>query len=171
MVPPLSSLSHHVADLSCSPCLSLKQRIAEGIGHASHFLTAALGTQIALSGSPSAYHGVHGDHKQEGKLGAVASEHAICTNIGIDLLKAGGNAADALVGTVFCVGTIGMYHSGIGGGGYVKICSTISNQYKRNLMVCLSWMLIWRIDCDILANCRVLADSCLSEARTVHTNI
>ncbi len=31
------------------------------------------------------------------KLGAVASESSICSNIGIDLLKAGGNAADAVI--------------------------------------------------------------------------
>ena len=30
------------------------------------------------------------------KLGAVASESAVCSKIGIDLLKAGGNAADAV---------------------------------------------------------------------------
>ena len=33
---------------------------------------------------------------EDGKLGAVASESKICSNIGIDLLKAGGNAADAV---------------------------------------------------------------------------
>ena len=55
------------------------------------------------------------------RLGAVASENIICTQIGIDLIKAGGNAADALVGTTFCVGVIGMYHSGIGGGGFVLV--------------------------------------------------
>lgn len=49
---------------------------------------------------------------KEGQLGAVASEAEICSHIGIDLLKAGGNAADALVGTVACVGVVGMYHSG-----------------------------------------------------------
>lgn len=30
------------------------------------------------------------------KLGAVASENRVCSQIGIDLLKAGGNAADAV---------------------------------------------------------------------------
>lgn len=55
------------------------------------------------------------------KLGAVASESSVCTNIGIELLEQGGNAIDALVGTVFCVGTIGMYHSGIGGGGFMLV--------------------------------------------------
>jgi gamma-glutamyltranspeptidase / glutathione hydrolase len=28
---------------------------------------------------------------------------------------------DALVGTTFCVGVIGMYHSGIGGGGFMLV--------------------------------------------------
>ena len=55
------------------------------------------------------------------RLGAVASENKICSQIGIDLIQAGGNAADALVGTTFCVGVIGMYHSGIGGGGFVLV--------------------------------------------------
>lgn len=55
------------------------------------------------------------------KLGAVASESAVCSNIGIELLEQGGNAVDALVGTTFCVGVIGMYHSGIGGGGFMLV--------------------------------------------------
>lgn len=55
------------------------------------------------------------------KLGAVASESTICTNIGGDVLKAGGNAADSMVATVLCVGVIGMYHSGIGGGGFMLV--------------------------------------------------
>lgn len=54
-------------------------------------------------------------------LGAVASESTVCSKIGIDMLEQGGNAIDALVGTVFCVGVIGMYHSGIGGGGFMLV--------------------------------------------------
>ncbi|KAI0126330.1 gamma-glutamyltransferase 1 [Xylariales sp. AK1849] len=60
-------------------------------------------------------------HSHEPHLGAVASENAVCSQIGIELLKEGGNAADALVGTVFCVGVIGMVHSGIGGGGFMLV--------------------------------------------------
>ncbi|KAI0837018.1 gamma-glutamyltranspeptidase [Hypoxylon sp. FL0890] len=59
--------------------------------------------------------------QEEPRLGAVASENAICSKIGTSLLEAGGNAADALVGTVFCVGVTGMYHSGIGGGGFMLV--------------------------------------------------
>lgn len=64
---------------------------------------------------------VSAEHYGRGKVGAVASESAICSKIGRDLLLRGGNAADALVGTTFCVGTIGMYHSGIGGGGFMLV--------------------------------------------------
>jgi gamma-glutamyltranspeptidase / glutathione hydrolase len=53
-----------------------------------------------------------GESKEVGKKGAVASESSVCSKIGIQMLEKGGNAADALVGTVFCVGVIGMYHSG-----------------------------------------------------------
>ncbi|KAL8932446.1 MAG: hypothetical protein Q9216_006831 [Gyalolechia sp. 2 TL-2023] len=60
-------------------------------------------------------------HRESDKLGAAASESAVCSRIGVNLLKDGGNAADALVGTVFCIGVIGMYHSGIGGGGFMLV--------------------------------------------------
>ncbi|EAW11885.1 gamma-glutamyltransferase [Aspergillus clavatus NRRL 1] len=60
-------------------------------------------------------------HIKHGKRGAVASESAICSRHGTDILKIGGNAADALVATVLCVGVIGMYHSGIGGGGFMLV--------------------------------------------------
>ncbi|KAF4970395.1 hypothetical protein FZEAL_10050 [Fusarium zealandicum] len=55
------------------------------------------------------------------KLGAVACEIEICSTIGVDMLRSGGSAADAMVATVLCVGTVGMYHSGTGGGGFMLI--------------------------------------------------
>lgn len=36
------------------------------------------------------------EHFEEGKLGAVASESAICSRHGTEMLKIGGNAADAV---------------------------------------------------------------------------
>ncbi len=33
---------------------------------------------------------------EDAKLGAVATESEVCTKIGIDVLKEGGNAADAV---------------------------------------------------------------------------
>ncbi|ERS96610.1 gamma-glutamyltranspeptidase [Sporothrix schenckii 1099-18] len=70
-------------------------------------------------------HGSHSDHdsasSQYGTHGAVACESAICSKIGVDLMRKGGTAADALVGATLCVGVIGMYHSGIGGGGFLLV--------------------------------------------------
>jgi gamma-glutamyltranspeptidase/glutathione hydrolase len=56
--------------------------------------------------------------------GGIASESTICSGIGRDLLLRGGTAADAMVGATFCVGVIGMYHSGIGGGGFMLVRGT-----------------------------------------------
>ena len=47
-------------------------------------------------------------YQENDQLGAVASESSVCSRIGVDLIKAGGTAADALVGTIFCVGVIGV---------------------------------------------------------------
>ena len=46
-------------------------------------------TQIALSNLTPQRFG-------DGRLGAVASECKVCSQVGIDLLRAGGNAADAV---------------------------------------------------------------------------
>ena len=37
-----------------------------------------------------------GQHEAKDKRGAVASESSVCSNIGINLIKDGGNAADAV---------------------------------------------------------------------------
>ena len=76
-------------------------------------LTGLLTLQSAL-GTPvkSRTHYPSAPLLAEGQLGAVASESDICSHIGTELLKVGGNAADAMVGTVACVGVVGMYHSG-----------------------------------------------------------
>ncbi|RDL42431.1 Uncharacterized protein BP5553_02410 [Venustampulla echinocandica] len=67
--------------------------------------------------------GAHPHPEHDAKLGAVASESSECSKIGIDILKQGGNAADALVAMQLCVGVIGMYHSGLGGGGFMLVRS------------------------------------------------
>ncbi|KAJ5757693.1 uncharacterized protein N7511_006387 [Penicillium nucicola] len=83
-------------------------------------LPRAFTSPLELSERDSSSDGSHG-HIAPGKLGAVASESSICSKHGTDILKMGGNAADALVATEFCIGVIGMYHSGIGGGGFMLV--------------------------------------------------
>lgn len=86
------------------------------------------GLLLSQSGHASpAYQSSHYDPSatlldpEHNRLGAVASESSICSNVGISMLKQGGNAADSLVATVLCVGVVGMYHSGIGGGGFMLV--------------------------------------------------
>ncbi|KAH8083772.1 gamma-glutamyltranspeptidase [Cristinia sonorae] len=55
------------------------------------------------------------------KHGAVASENKLCSDIGVETLKAGGNAVDAAVSTTLCIGVANMFSSGIGGGGFMTV--------------------------------------------------
>lgn len=48
---------------------------------------------------------------QNATHGAVAMEIAECSQIGADMLRIGGNAADAMIAGCLCVGTIASYHS------------------------------------------------------------
>lgn len=63
------------------------------------------------------------------RRGAVASQNQVCSDIGTQLIKDGGNAVDAIVGTVFCVGVTNMYHCGIGGGGFA-VLRTPDGEYE-----------------------------------------
>jgi len=53
--------------------------------------------------------------------GAVATENILCSNMGVEVLKNGGNAVDASVASVLCAGVVNMFSSGIGGGGFMTI--------------------------------------------------
>ena len=55
------------------------------------------------------------DSASQGFGGVVSSENSICSQIGIDILKEGGGAIDAVIGTTLCIGVTNLQSSGIGG--------------------------------------------------------
>ena len=75
-------------------------------------LTALLTVQTVLGNPVASPQYATPPVLKPGQRGAVASESDVCSRIGTELLEQGGNAAGAMVGTVACVGVIGMYHSG-----------------------------------------------------------
>ncbi|KAF9435671.1 hypothetical protein BGZ76_005763 [Entomortierella beljakovae] len=55
------------------------------------------------------------------KHGAVAAEEIHCSEIGVEVMKEGGNAVDAAIASCLCIGTINAFSAGIGGGGFMAI--------------------------------------------------
>ena len=84
--------------------------------------------------------------------GAVASENKRCSDIGVDVLKDGGNAVDAAIAATLCIGVVNMFslvskinkssnlylhillRSGIGGGGFMTVRIPSSNQSANSLV-------------------------------------
>ncbi|KAI9463549.1 gamma-glutamyltranspeptidase [Lactarius psammicola] len=84
----------------------------------------------------------------EAKHAAVASENELCSNVGVQILKDGGNAVDSAVGTSFCIGVVNMFSSGIGGGGFMTVRLPPSGPGGRSEV----WTIDFRETAPALAN-------------------
>jgi gamma-glutamyltranspeptidase len=62
--------------------------------------------------------------------GAVASDHAVCSEMGNLILQQGGNAVDAAVTVMLCLGVANPASSGLGGGAFILIHSESGGLYQ-----------------------------------------
>ena len=79
-----------------------------------------LGTLAACQGMRAGTtHSRRTSHSVRYKNGAVAADHPLASEVGVDILRAGGTAIDAAIAVNATLGVVRPYSCGLGGGGFL----------------------------------------------------
>lgn len=90
--------------------------------------TAIVQTQAAQAAAAAYDFGMDIFHPVQGRKGMVASEQALASRIGLEVLQAGGNAIDAAVAVGFALAVVLPNAGNIGGGGFMLAHHAASGQ-------------------------------------------
>ncbi|KAF9762126.1 Glutathione hydrolase proenzyme 2 [Nosema granulosis] len=77
--------------------------------------------------------GESGQEEKTYRKHAVSSEVPIASDVGLKILKMGGNAVDAAIATCIVVGVVNSFSSGLGGGGFMLI-KKIGNKQSATMI-------------------------------------
>ena len=108
---------------ACSSTASNDAMPLPALGTSATYETAPIITQTAAAQAAAAAYDFDLDvfHPVIAKNGMVASEQELATQIGLDILKAGGNAVDAAVAVGFALAVALPNAGNIGGGGFMMV--------------------------------------------------